>query len=63
MKYIFHFVDNKSVIYESVFTMIELMLFINQGQTLKLKSSLSTKDELVNLKYVIRIEELDDLRQ
>jgi hypothetical protein len=60
MKYIFHFVDSKQVMYESVFKMIELMIFLQQAQSLRLKSIASDQDELVNFKYVMRIEEFVD---
>ena len=58
MKYIFHFVDISEVHYESVFGMKELMQFVQQAQTLRLKNLTSGLEEVVNLKYVTRIEEL-----
>jgi hypothetical protein len=61
MKYIFHFTDKSHTNYESVFNPIELMTFLQQSQVLKLKNILSNQEELVNLKYVIRIEKFVEI--
>lgn len=58
MVYAFYFVDGTRCRYNTIFTLRELLAFVQQAQTLKLTNDISELEECVNLKYVMRIEEL-----